>query len=306
VYSVSNLAEKNRLIPHAGVEEAKDYLKMSDGFNLFVRHWKAVGRAEKSIVCIHGLGCHSEFFKPIGENLAANGVEVYALDLRGFGNSKEEDLPRGDTRDFKRHLQDVDETVSFIRRSNQAQKVYMLGHSLGGLYTLWYAANHPDALDGVILAAPAIESGIRPPPLKVGAGPPFAPETTIDMYEAWPQSLKESEEGKMWRQDPLSTTRFSWRWLGGSMILRDKEALQNASRIRKPTLIIQGEVDDLDLLGGAKRLFESLAAEDKSLRTFPDANHWFYDAIFPEVTTKYSPEKRELVFSTVKGWLKTN
>jgi alpha-beta hydrolase superfamily lysophospholipase len=299
------LAEKNRLTQNAGVEEVIDHFKISDGFNLFYRHWKAVGKSEKSMVCIHGLGCHSGFFKPIGENLAAYGVEVYALDLRGFGNSKEEDLPRGDTRDFKRHLQDIDEAVGFVCKINQSQKVYMLGHSLGGLYALWYAANHPDNLDGVILAAPAIESGIRPPPLKVGAGPPFAPETIIDMYDAWPQSLKESEEGKMWRRDPLSTTSFSWRWLGDSMILRDKEALQNASQIRKPTLIIQGEVDDLDLLRGAKRLFESLAAKDKLLRTFPDADHWFYDAIFPEVTAKHSPEKREQVFSTVKDWLKT-
>ena len=288
------------------VEELKSISKCQMALTYFIGTGKPLGKREKSIVCIHGLGCHSGFFRPIGQNLAANGVEVYALDLRGFGNSKEEGLPRGDTRDFKRHLQDIDEAVGFVRKSNQGQKVYMFGHSLGGLYTLWYAANHPDTLDGVILAAPAIESGLRPPPLKVGVELPFTPETTIDMYEAWPQSLKESEEGKMWRQDPLSTTRFSWRWLGGTRILRDKEALQNASQIKKPTLIIQGEADDLDLLSGAKRLFESLAAEDKSLRTFPDADHWFYHAIFLKVTAKYSPEKREQVFSTVKDWLKTN
>jgi alpha-beta hydrolase superfamily lysophospholipase len=290
------------------VEEVQDHFKMSDGFNLFYRHWKAVGKAKKSIVCVHGLGCHSEFFKPIGQNLAANGVEVYSLDLRGFGNSKEEGLPRGDTRDFKRHMQDLDEAVGFVRKTYQGQKVYMFGHSLGGCYTLWYAANHPDSLDGVILAAPAIESGLRPPRRFLIELPfmfLFAPKKTIDMCEAWPQSLKESEEGKMWRQDPSSTTRFSCRWLVGTKTLRDK-VLQNASQIRKPTLIIQGEADDLDFPSGAKRLFESLAAEKKSLRTFPDGDHWFYQAIFPKVTAKHDPEKREQVFSTVNDWLKTH
>jgi alpha-beta hydrolase superfamily lysophospholipase len=289
------------------VEEVKDYFKMSDGFNLFFRHWKAVGKAEKSIVCVHGLGCHSEFFKPIGENLAANGVEVYSLDLRGFGNSKEEGIPRGDTRDFKRHMQDLDEAVDFVRKGYQNQKVYMFGHSLGGCYTLWYAANHPDSLDGVMLAAPNIESGLRPPRRFLIELPfvfLFAPKKTFDMYEAWPQSLKESEEGKMWRQDPLSTTKFSCRWLVGTKTLRDK-ALQNASQIKKPTLIIQGEADNLDFPSGAKRLLENLAAEDKSLRTFPDADHWFYDAIFPKVTAKHDPENREQVFSIVNDWLKT-
>lgn len=90
------------------------------------------------------------------------------------------------------------------------------------------------------------------------------------------------------------------------MILRDKEALQNAAKIKKPTLIIQGEADNLDLPSGAKRLFESLAAEDKSLQTFPDADHWFYHAIFLQVTAKYRFEKREQLFSTIRDWLKTN
>jgi hypothetical protein len=31
--------------------------------------------------------------------------------------------------------------------------------------------------------------------------------------------------------------------------------------------------DDLDLTIGARKLFENLAAKDKSLRTFPDADH---------------------------------
>ena len=104
---------------------------------------------------------------------------------------------------------------------------------------------------------------------------------------------------------PLCTTKVSWRWLAGTKTLRDK-ALQNASQIKKPTLILQGEADDLDFLSGAKRLFENLATEDKTLRTFPDADHWFYHAIFLKVTAKHNPEKREQVFSTIKDWLKTN
>ena len=289
------------------VNEIEDHLTMSDGFSLFCRRWEVVGKEAEAIVCIHGLGCHSGFFRPLGQNLAANGVGVYALDLRGFGNSKEEGLPIGDTRDFRRHLQDIDEAVCLVRKKYQGLKAYMLGHSLGGLYALWYGATHSDALDGIILAAPAIESGFKPPSMRIDAGrplmPAFAPETMIDMYEMWPQSLKESEEGKLWRRDPLCTQKFSWRWLGGSMLLRDKEALQNASKIKKPTILIQGEADDLDLPIGARKLFENLAVKDKSLRTFPDADHWLYHAIFPQVTAKYSQEKRERVFSTIRDWL---
>jgi len=54
----------------------------------------------------------------MGQELAADGAEVYALDLRGFENSKEEGLSRGDTRNFKRHLKDVNEVVDFVRKSH--------------------------------------------------------------------------------------------------------------------------------------------------------------------------------------------
>lgn len=100
----------------AGVREIQEYLKMTDGFSIFCRRWTAVGEIKKSIICIHGIGGHSGFFRVVGQDLAGDGFEVYALDLRGFGNSKEEALPRGDTSDFNRHLQDVDEVVGFVRK----------------------------------------------------------------------------------------------------------------------------------------------------------------------------------------------
>ena len=95
-------------------EETEEFLKMTDGFNLFVRRWKPACKAEKTVVCFHGFGGHSGPFKPLGENLAAGGIDVYGLDLRGFGNSKEKDLPRGDTKDFKRHMRDLDEAATLI------------------------------------------------------------------------------------------------------------------------------------------------------------------------------------------------
>lgn len=88
----------------------------------------------------------------------------------------------------------------------------MFGHSIGGCYTLWYAANHPDSLDGIILAAPAIVlapriSGrdyIRFLFLLL-----FAPKTMYEPYKTLPPDQRESEEVRIMLQDPLSTTRCS-------------------------------------------------------------------------------------------------
>lgn len=292
-------------------DSSQEHFKMTDGFNLFCRHWKAVGKAERSVICIHGIGGHSEDFRIMGQDLAADRNEVYALDLRGFANSKEPDLPRGDTSNFKRHLQDVDEAVNLIREKHPKNKVYMLGYSLGGLYTLWYAANHPDSLDGIILAAPAIKMASNIIPRKELVKVPFillfAPKTIYDRSKIWPSDFKESEEGKIILQDPLYTTKYSWRWLWGIKRTLSDKALQNATQIEMPTLIIQGEKDNSCLPDGAKQLFESLATKDKTIKTFPDADHLFYDHfLFGHTTAKHDQAKGKRVTSEVKNWLKTH
>jgi len=291
----------------AGVKEIQEYFRITDGFDLFCRHWKTVGASKKSVICIHGIGGHSEDFRVIGQDLAEDGVEVYALDLRGFANSKEKDLPRGDTSDFSRHLQDVDEVVDFVRKRHLQNKVYMFGYSLGVLYTLWYSANHPGSLDGTILAAPAIKYLSVKMPLRDRIRFPFmllfAPKTLYDSYKNWPQDLKESEEGKIILQDPLYTTKRSWRWYSGVKRMSDK-ALQNASQIDKPTLILVGEKDEPYILNGAKQLLESLATKDKLIQTFLDADHLFYDAfLLGKTTAKYDPAKRKHLTSVIKDWL---
>jgi len=294
----------------AGVKEIQEHLKMTDGFDLFCRHWKAVGESKKSVVCIHGIGGHSEDFRIMGKDLAEDGIEVYALDLRGFANSKEENLPRGDTNNFNRHLRDVNEVVNFVRKRHPKNKVYMFGYSLGVLYTLWYSANHPVSLDGTILAAPAIKYLSAKMPRRDRIKFPFmllfSPKTLYDSYKNWPQDFKESEEGKIILQDPLYTTKRSWRWLSGVKRMSDK-ALQNASQTEKPTLILVGEKDELYIRDGAKQLLESLAAKDKSIQTFPGADHLFYDAfLLGKTTAKHDPAKRKQVTSVVKDWLKAH
>jgi len=250
---------------------------------------------------------HSEVFRFIGQDLAEDGIKVYALDLRGFGNSKEKDLPRGDTSDFNRHLQDVNEVVDFVRKRHHENRAYMFGWSLGVLYVLWYSANHPDSLDGTILAAPYwVEFMPRTYRTKIPSMLLSAPSTIYDSYKTWFHDFKESEEGKIPLQDPLFTTKRSWRWLGGVKKTLSDKALQNASQIEKPTLIILGEKDDIEIRNGAKQLLGSLAAKDKLIQAFPDADHFFYHALFFKTTAKHDHAKRKQVTSAVKDWLKAH
>jgi alpha-beta hydrolase superfamily lysophospholipase len=130
-----------------------------------------------------------------------------------------------------------------------------------------------------------------------------APKTCYEPCKNWSHDFKESEEGKILLQDPLFAKKWSWRWLDGVKRALSDEALQNASQTEKPTLIILGEKDDISILNGTKQLFESLATKDKSIQSFPDADHFFYDALFFKTTTKHGPAKRKKVTSVVRDWL---
>ncbi len=292
------------------IRESEEFLKMSDGFKLFARRWSPTQETEKKVVCIHGFGGHSGYLAPIGRSLAEGGVETYGLDLRGFGNSKEPDLPRGDTRDFRRHLQDLSEVVSLMRSSSQSSKIFMLGHSLGGLYVLWYGAKHPDSPDGLIILAPAIEvkQKMRQQDLERF---PFlvanAPETMMDTVRA---SQFEDKRNLRLKRDPqlqLTTQSFSVRYCTGiGMVLMREKVFLNAADVRKPTLIVQGDADEEALPTGAKRLFETLPVADKTLTTIPEARHSLHGAILVPFSDEDYPAGKELVFSAVKNWLQAH
>jgi acylglycerol lipase len=292
------------------VEEIHDHLKMTDGFNLFYRCWKASPEIKKVIVAIHGTAGHSGWFKVIGPKLATDGNQVCALDLRGFGNSVEEGLPRGDTRDFKRHLQDIDDTIGYMRRNHPSKKIYMLGHSMGGSYTLWYAASHPDSLDGLVVAAPGVvvrTMSTRRVSIGLFFANLFVPRMMLDFLNSSFIKAGDPEDNKILLEDPLEASKLSVSYLANCSKILVNKALKNASHIGKPTLILQGEADDGSLPHGAKLLYESLRTKDKSLQTFPDGTHFFYDALTTALPrAKYDPAKREHIFSVVKDWLRTH
>jgi alpha-beta hydrolase superfamily lysophospholipase len=236
--------------------------------------------------------------------MAKEGSEVYAFDRRGFGNSVEGGLSRGDTKDFKRHLQDFDDFVSFVKKNHPGRKLFMLGHSIGSAYTLWYAASHPDALDGIILAAPPVTPTTKPPTSDTIKFPLlliFSPRKMYNLFNTWPRDFKGTEEYRTIVDDPLCAKEFSIRWLISVQRTLFNRMLANGAMVKKPALIIQGAADGVSLPEGSKKLYEALRVGDKSLELFPEANHYFYRVIYPG--EPLDPHTAMHVTMVVTDWL---
>jgi len=259
--------------------------KASDGFNLAYRHWEATV-PERVVVCIHGLGDYSGWFRNIAPELASDGSEVYALDLRGFGESLEKGSSRGCVSDFGRHLQDIADFVVHLRNSHKGKKLFVLGHSLGGIYSVWYAASHPANLDGLVLAAPAVACAIS---------------------NTYTDQNRDPEEITIMQNDPLETWALTESYLSNIQRQLLDTALHNACLIEVPTLIIQGLADVTVQPQGARDFYAKLAASDKKLVFLEDAGHWFHDALSPAAPrSKCGAAKRQQFVLTVKDWIRSH
>jgi alpha-beta hydrolase superfamily lysophospholipase len=234
---------------------------------------------------------------------------VYAFDLRGFGNSQEEGIPRGDTRNFARHLQDLDDAIRHVRKKHAGKRLVILGYSLGGCYALWYAAHYPDALDGLVLAAPGIvirTLSTRRYALLLALANLLTPRRLFDLSKSSFVKGRDLEHiEQLQQQDPLGTWQLSYGYLANIKKTLVDPALTHAAHIATPTLILQGDTDQSALPHGARRLHDSLRATDKALHTFPNCDHTFYD-IFSPVPSRMEPDPahRAHVFSVIDDWLK--
>lgn len=290
------------------MSESSGYLTARDGTKLFYQSWQPQ-KVEVALLCIHGACSRSLEFAYLGDSLASKDIATYALDLRSNGQSGGE---RGDLADIKIQLDDVDETVSFVK--NKWQKpTYILGHSLGGSYALWYGSEYPDRLAGLVLVAPAIKVKMplgMPAPLsdmwKFPIYGIFKPREKWDVSRGWPKQFRDGEDAKYILSDEKCVKEFSFRYLLGLGRIGGKAGLKFASRVSIPTLILQGTNDDMADPRGAEQLYKRLATRSKEIRIFEGAGHSLYGVFSFTPAVEAAKIEKEEVCKIIYEWLITS
>jgi alpha-beta hydrolase superfamily lysophospholipase len=143
-------------------------VRSSDGTLLFTQSYKCATRARGALLVVHGLGEHSGRYEELVEHSLQLRFDVHLLDLRGHGRSKG---TRGHFTDLSEHHADLDAWIAHLVSAGQlSDKIpcTLLGHSLGGLIALTYAAKFTakppaPALSGLVLSNPCL--GLRWNPL---------------------------------------------------------------------------------------------------------------------------------------------
>jgi alpha-beta hydrolase superfamily lysophospholipase len=66
----------------------EQWLEGKGGLKIFTRHWRPAGVPKAALVICHGVNSHGGQYLRAGEEFAAAGFAVTALDLRGRGRSE--------------------------------------------------------------------------------------------------------------------------------------------------------------------------------------------------------------------------
>ena len=198
------------------------WMLMDDGSQIFVRQWKTSTSPKAVLHIVHGMGEHSNRYKRLAERLAAEGIEVWAADQRGHGETacnKANDPGRGgllghcaDGDGFARVTLDIDVLNRIIREKYPQVPIFLLGHSWGSFITQNYIENYDNRGKNPVALAGCILSGTRGPDgIKIAAGAPFMSLLTFFVGQRNGSRIaKAAADGSYNKPFRPNRTEFDW------------------------------------------------------------------------------------------------
>lgn len=245
-----------------------------DGLSLHMCHWGVDScEAPKAILIVHGLGEHSGRYKHVASFFIRNGWSMYSYDQRGHGKSGGK---RGHSPSVEHNLDDLRRVIESIPE----KQVVIYGHSFGGnvvanflvrsefnnlikrrvkkaiLSSAWLKLHKEPSLTER-LAAKIISK----------IAPSFSQSNKLDANELSYLPEVASE----YLSDPLNHDRISVS-LFTNFYKSGIYAIENASKLNTPTLVIHGKDDRIISPKGSIE-FTRNTNDTATLKLYPNTKH---------------------------------
>ncbi|MEA1970504.1 MAG: alpha/beta hydrolase [Thermodesulfobacteriota bacterium] len=263
------------------------------GLKIFYRRYQANPEKARMVIA-HGLGEHSGRYGNIVERLFHEGISVWAMDHRGHGRS---DGTRGHVFSFYQYVAELSKMIEISSDGiAEGVKVFLFGHSLGGLIALRFAASFPKVIDGMIVSSPALGLTADIPAAKVFSGrimsafwPSFSFSNDLDVSKI----SHDEDVVRAYIDDPLVHNRVSARWFT-EFLSAMKAAGDSAPEIKIPLLMQLAGDDHLTNADASVNFFEALGSDDKTLHIYKDLYHEIYNE---------EAEQRKQVLDDLNEWI---
>jgi acylglycerol lipase len=267
-----------------------------DGLDIFYRHMP-VEDQKAQLVLAHGLGEHSGRYVNIFNRLIPAGFSIWALDFRGHGRSQGK---RGHIDTFDQYVLDLKSLIEKARQNGSANsKLFLLGHSMGGLIALNYTERFSETIDGVVASSPGLGLTVEVPAVKAFVGKVMSsiwPGLSMGNELDASKISHDPDVVKAYLDDPLVHDRVTARFFTEFMSAMD-ETNTNVSGINVPILMQVAGDDHLTDAQSAKTFFDRLDGPDKTLHV--------YDNLYHEIYNETRDEK-EAVIDDLENWLNSH
>jgi len=300
-----------------GEFKEKRTLIPSSGLNLDAL-WTIPNGSEKfpAVILVHGSGPQDKDetigpnkpFKDLAEGLASRGVAVLRYEKRTKQFPKSIDAATVTVKE-----ETIDDAIAAVKLAREtpeidSARVFVLGHSLGGMMIPRIAQGAPDAFGFVILAANA-----RPlEDLLVQQTEYLTREAPASMRAAELAKLKQQvalvKSEKLSRETAASGLPFgipAAYWLD----LRGYDPVAIASSIERPMLILQGgrdyQVTAKEDFSKWQQAFSNSAST--KLKLYPSLNHLFASGSGTATVSEYMNEAKNVdsvVVEDIANWIK--
>ena len=246
-------------------------LTTSDGLSLLVRQTTCAGSApRRTLVIVHGAGEHSQRYEHWTRLLAQHNWRVVSLDHRGCGLSG--GIP-GHVDRFDQYLSDLDQVWNAL--SLDPRETILFGHSLGGLISVRYAQTRPNSVRGLILSGPLLALQLKVPVWKrtlARVCSVFAPRTRFQTTIRTDQLTRDPAARQVRDNDPLRCRSVTANWYF-QVLEAMVAAWEEVDRLSLPTLLLQGDRDEVVNPEAAMKWWLTLPARDKTIRLFSGHLH---------------------------------
>jgi acylglycerol lipase len=242
----------------------------ASGLKIFFRSWRPVGETRGAVVIVPGFNAHSGYYGWVGEQLAAEGLAAYAVDLRGRGKSEGE---RFYVETFDDYVRDVEAVTAVIECREPGQPLIMLGHSAGGVVACLYTLEHQADLAGLICESFAHELPAPDFALAVFKGlSHIAPHAHLlhlpnERFSRDPNTVEAMNNDALIANETQPTQTMA------AMVRADERLNKEFPLITLPVLILHGTLDQNTKPSGSQHFYDMAGSADKTLKLYEGGFH---------------------------------
>lgn len=247
------------LVQPVGLEE----LALNGATTVLVHHAPA-SPTGRPVLVLHGIESHPLWFVSSADALATRGHDVYGLQRRGSGLTKQD---RGHAHSPAQLLSDLEAAVKYVLAQTKSDRLQLVGISWGGKLAACYALNpaRAAALAGLTLIAPGVAPNVDlhwKQKLLVALCALAAPQEEFSVPLEDPSLFTENPARQAYiRKDPYRLHTVTARFLATSRLLDRQLAVAPAGSLTMPVHLILAERDRIIDNLHTRAIIERLAGD---------------------------------------------